>query len=625
MKSAVSPETWHERITDSRTRRERYLWIWEFFARLYTNGYRAVPDKNDDKLVTFPSGDQIKASLIFRNIEQTLALLEVPEIGVRATATDFARGLGAEDTHRESVVEQALYGSLLRSGLVKGAEEVDYIKRDGIIVGHGIDYVWWREVEQEVTLDQIPVYAENDAGGYAPHTVDGTPAFEPVRGKRLLWAGVQDEHVSPTEFLFDAGAKRIEKSPWHGFERPTKLALVKQNPRYRIADDIVGTDYVVRDLYGVEGQPEETITDAVMLVVIWDKVEKELLTFLETAPPGSGLTSARSSGGSIRKQPKGGERLLLPIAVEKWPLTFSHPDDSPFRFYVPIPANDHPFGISQIEHARNQAVEADKLRTRQANITRQIKRIPWYRKGRVDADQLQEALRSEDMKPVGLDILENEKPEALFGELPFPKVDSDIYKQYVIAEQGIDKTTGVSDVPGGGADTATEAEHIFDIGNARPRRKKRLYLKFLTACAGCHRDYLREFAPEGETVVVPDVDGRPLTLAYGRAAFEGQFDIEVVAGGGAMAISPVKQKLMIEATNQLMGKFGPMFDRVFLRQLLTMFDFRDINELMRAAMMGMGLPAPGAVPTPGYSPNNYSNAQTVRAGVNAPSEGPIAR
>lgn len=633
--SDVDVKLWQERIADARTRRERFLPIWEMYARMHTNAYRAVRDKNDDALVIFPTGDQVKAGLIFRNIEQTLALLEVPEIGVRVTATDFARALGAEDTHRESVVEQALWRSMMRSGLIKEDEEVDYIKRDGTIIGHGINYTCWRIVEEEVEVPAIPVFEVDATGVFVPVLDDsGAPVFETVKQRRVVWEGCQDERISPLEFLCDPGARRLYKASWHGFERPVKLAELRKDPRYRIPDDVVGTSFAIRDIYGNEGQEEEVITDAVMVIVIWDKETKTLLTFLETSPPGGVVTRARQVGNSIKDRTRANQ--LITIGAMKWPVEFSHPDYSPFTFYIPIPAQDHPFGISQIEHARNQAVEADKLRTRQANITRQIKRIPWYKKGRVDPQQIEEAYRSPDVKPVGLDIQDGEKPEQLFGELPVPTVDPDIYKQYVIAEQGVDKTTGISDVPGGGADTATEAEHIFEIGNARARRKKRKYLSFLTAVACRHLDYLRQFSPEGETIIVPDVDGRPLTLAYGREAFEGDFQIEVVAGGGAMALSPVKQKLMVEAAGLLFGKFGPFFDRIFLRQLLTMFDFRDINELMRAAMLGMGAqvpPAmlvppgagargspPGGVPREQFSVDDYSTPQAIRAGINALNE-----
>lgn len=624
MKPKDSIETWKKRIDAARARRQRYENLWAYFARLHTNAYRAVRELNDDKLVTLPSGDQVKAGLVFRNIEQTRALLEVPEIGIRATATDYTRELGAEDTHRESVVEQALYCSLLYSGLLKGAEETDPIKLDGIMLGHGVNYTGWRVVEEEIEVDRIPVMTEDDTGAFVPALADGIQVLEPVKQKRVVWEGCEDSHISPLEFLTDASCKRLYKSPWHGFERPVKLEVLKKNPRYHIPTEIEPTAFRVRDLYGDEGQEEEEITEAVMMIVIWDKIGKELLTFIETTSrAGSGAVAKPSSKTTKRAAP---DMDLVPIEVAPWPLTFSHPDDSPFSFFIPIPARDHPFGISQIEHARNQAMEADKLRTRQANITRHIKRIPWFNKNRVDQQQVQQAFQSDDMTPVGLDIREGEKPEQIFGDLPMPKVDADIYKQYIIAEQGVDKTTGVSDVPGGGADTATEAEFIYDVGNARPKRKKRLYLSFLTAVALRHRDYLREFSPEGETLVVPNVDGSPLTLAYGRAAFHGKFEIEVVPGGGAMALSPVKQKLMVEATNLLIGKFGPLFDRVYLRQLLTMFDFRGINELMRAAMAGMGLQGvPGSTPQPGYSPDNYSNPQAIRAGINAPNEGAITR
>jgi len=627
MKPTDSVEPWKKRIEASRTRRLRYEPLWACYARLHTNAYTAVKQANDDALVTFPNGDQVKAGLVFSNIEQTRALLEVPEIGVRATATDYTRQLGAEDTHRESVVEQALYRSLLFSGLIKSEEEADFVKLDGTILGHGINYTAWRLEEEEVEVDNIPILSEDDAGAFVPLMKDGAQSFEPVMAKQISWEGCEDTTISPLEFLADAACKRLDKAAWHGYERPVKLETLKKNPRYKIPDDIQATSFRIKDIYGEEGREEEDITDAVMLVVIWDKINKELLTFIETAPQGALGASATPTGKTRKSTATKPDMTLVGIAVERWPVTFSHPDASPFSFYIPISARNHPFGISQVEHARNPALEADKLRTRQANITRQIKRIPWYNKNRVDQAQIEKAFQSDDMVPIGLDIRESEKPENIFGELPIPSVHADIYKQYIVAEQSVNSVTGISDVPGGGAETATESEFIYQLGSARANRKKRLYLAFLTSVASRHRDYLREFSPDGETIVVPSVDGTPLTLAYGRQAFEGEFSIEIIAGGGAMSLSPVKQKMMIEATGMLLGRFGPQFDRVYLRQLLTMFDFRDINELMRAAMVGIMPPggAPGAVPQPGFSPEDYSNPQAIRAGINAPNEGAITR
>lgn len=614
-----SASTWQPRLDAARQRRQRYESLWACYARLHTNAYRAVKAENDDALVLLPNGDQVKAGLVFANIEQTMAQLEVPEIGVRATAYDYARELGAADTHREAVVEQALYWSLLNSGLIKDSEEADFVKLDGTLIGHGVNFTYWRREEQDVERDRIPVLEEGADGAFAPRLADGVPVFEPVTEREVNWEGCQDETISPLQFLADASCKRFDKAAWLGFERPTKLAELKKDSRYHIPDDVVGTTFNLKDLYGSESQDGEEMTDAVMVIVIWDKLNRELLTFLEScnhSVTGSyAKATARASGG-IKQD-------LYPIGMERWPLPFSHPDDAPFSFYIPIPARDHPFGISQVEHTRNQALEADKLRTRQANITRQIKRIPWYHKGRVDPDQLDQALKSDDMVAVGLDIRDGEKPEQLFGELPVPSIHPDIYKQYLVAEEGVDKTSGVSAVPGGGSDTATESEYVFQIGGARLGRKKRFYLKFLTSTAKRHCDYLKAFAPEGELVAVPDVDGRPLTLAYGRAAFAGKFNIEVVAGGGAMALSPVKQKMLIEFGAQISGKFGPLFDRAWLRQMLTQFDVRGVNELMRAAMMGMVPPGglPGAPPAPGFSPADITGPQTLRSAINAPNEG----
>lgn len=621
MNPTLSVEMWRERIDAARQRRERYESLWEFYARLHTNAYLAARDKNEDILVNLPNGDQVKAALVFRNIEQTMALLEVPEIGVRATATDYTQEIGTDETHREGVVEQALWRSLLRSGLIKGSEEADPVKRDGTIVGHGVTYTWWREELAEVEAGRIPVLEEGEDGTFAPAVgEDGLPVFETQTEQRIVWEGCQDEHISPLEFLFDATAKRMVKAAWHGYERPIALDRLRQDGRFEIPPELEGTTLRLRDLYGNEDD-EEIIENAVLLICIWDKDHKELLHFLETKQPAREVWRSQVAKANGAAAP---ETQLLPIGVTKWPVMFSHPDASPFNFFIPIPAQDHPFGISQIEHIRNQATEADKLRTRQANITRQLRRILWYNRNRVDEKQVTDAINAADgnVKAVGLNLQENEKPGDLFGELPVPNIDPEIYRQYTVAETGVDKTTGVSDVPGGGADTATEAEHIFEIGNARPKRKKRIYLSYLSSVAGCHRDYLRTFSPEGETVIVPDVDGRPITLAYGREAFVGDFDIEVLAGGGAMSLSPVKQKMLLEASGLLLHKFGPSFDRVFLRQLLTKFDFPGINELMRAVMLdqGLGMMAGGTVPRPGVTPAEYTNPQTLRAGINAASE-----
>ena len=623
MKPADDLAPWKSRLDAARRRRQRYETLWAHYARMHTNAYLAVQDKNEDKNVSLPNGDQVKASLVFRNIEQTRALLEVPEIGVRATALDYTRALGTADTHRESVVEQALYNSLSYSSLLDEAEEADTVKLDGTVIGHGINYTAWRVEEEEVERPGIQVLTEAEDGSFQPRLgADGQPVTEPITETVTTWEGCQDLCLSPLQFLTDASCKKFHHSPWHGFERPVQLAVLKKDPRYDIPDHITGVAFTLRDIYGREGQEDEELTDAVMVIVIWDKVRKELLTFIETAPQGVNGGIARATArASNQKTP---DTDLVSIAVQKWPVTFSHPDASPFSFYIPIPARDHPFGISQIEHVRNQALEADKLRTRQANLTRQIKRIPWVNKNRlVSEDQFRQAIQGDDLEPVLLNFQEGEKPDQIFGELPIPtSVPTDVYKQYLIAEEGVDKTTGVSAVPGGGADTATEAEHIFEVGGARTKRKKRLYLAFLTTCACRHRDFLREFSPEGELLTVPDVDGSPITLAYGRAAFEGRFKIEVVAGGGASSISPVRQKLMTELTNLVFGKFGPAFDRVWLRQILTLTDVRGLNELMRAMSLGMAPPgAPGgSVPLPGYSPENYSIPQTLRAGINAVNE-----
>lgn len=622
MTCTVSHEVWHERIKAARARREKYETLWSQYARLYANSYRAIQDKNEDRNVSLPNGDQVKVGMVYRNIEQTMALLEVPEIGVRATAEDFTYELGAEDSHREAVVETALVRSLNRSGLINGDEECDYIKRDGIIIGHGINYTYWRVVEEEVPLPPIPVLTEADDGTFVPlyDELAQQPVYERGTEKRITFEAVQDEHVSPIEFLFDAAARKIRKSSWHGWERAVKLEDLRKNPRYTIPDDIQPMVIQAKDIYGEEEPDESTEADSVKIITIWDKTNRELITFIEHNPP------ARVSSGK-RTRRRGRELELVEIGMEKWPVQFAHPDDSPFSFFIPSPCNDHPFGISQIEHIKNQAVEVDKLRSRAANLTRQLKVVLLYQKGKIDHDQLTQALRSPEAVPVGVSLQDGDDWQKLFKEVQPAKLPREIYDQITQAEEDVRKTTGISETPFGGAETATESENQMAVGGARPKRKRRLYLSFLTETAKRHLDYLREFAPEGQTIVVPAPDGTPLTLPFGRAALQGQFNVSVLPGGEAMTASPVKQKTMIELNAQIKGQFGPVFDRIFLRQMLTMFDVRDQNALMRAAQMGMQMPGMMGVPgqqRPELNLNDISNGQAIRAAVNAPNEGRAA-
>lgn len=619
-KPTIAADQWQKRIGAARTRRERYESVWAQYARLHTNAYKAVADKNDDQLITLPNGDQVKLGLVFSNIEQTIALLEIPEIGVRATAYDFDRELGAADTHREAVVEAGVHRSLMRSGLLTGPETVDAIKRDAVIVGHGIAYSGWMVIEEEVEGEETPVLRETAPGMFEPMLDnDGLPIYEPVIEKEVLFDGVRDEHVSPLEFLFEANARSIDAANWHGMEKVVALDVLRQDPRYDIPEWIEPTSYRLRNLYGQESDIEEVEADSVKLIIVYDKVHRELVTFLE------------ASGHNKGKKAKKGDdkKSLIVIAAKKFPVRFTAPDASPFTAFIPIPANDHPYGISQVEHTRNPAVEADKLRTRMANLTRQLKRIPWARKGRVDADQLTRAFAKPDAEPVLLDIQENEDPAKLFGELPFPIVHTELFAGIQQARDDIRWASGVSEVPFGGASTATESENLMAIGGARPNRKRRLFLSFLTRIAALHRDYLRQFAPEGQTIRTMDVDGSELLLTYGREAFAGDIGLEVVAGGGATALSPVKQKMLLETGSAFMGKFGPEFDLVFLRQALTAMDSRDINHMMRAAragMMGAAQPAlPGNPQRPEVNLNDYTDGQTIRAAINAPSEGRITR
>ena len=616
MRPSVDVETWCRRVKAARRRREQHEQKWAQYARLHTACYQAMRDRNDDESVELPSGDQVKVGAVFRNIEQTMAMLEVPAIAVDARAEDVRRELGMSDTHRESLLSAALVRSMRRSGLLERDEVADAVKRDGVIVGHGVSYSYWRLVQRRVPAGRALVMEVAEDGSFRPVLgVDGEAQYEDIEIDETVYEGVQDEYVSPLEFLFDASARSMRTARWHGREVIRPLAEVRNDPRYTVPNDITGTAYRIKDLYGQEAAPEEVFeADSVRLIDLWDKDNSELVTLIEH-------NGAR--GGKRKAQSGETDTEWLVARVEPWPMTFEHPDDSPFSFFIPIPANDAPFGVPQIEHVRNQAVELDKIRTRQANMTRQMKRVPVFKKGAVDGEQVRRAYNGADVEPVAVEVADGEKLSELFDEITMPPVHADLYNQQQAAEADINKTTGISDVPGGGANTATEAEHIFQIGNGRATRKRRLYLSYLREVAYSHKALLAQFAPLGQKLKVFGPDGQPVELEYGREAFAGDFTLDINPGGEAAVLSPVEQKSMIEVANLFLGRFGPVFDKVFARQVLTKLNFRDVNTMLQAipadvmSAMQMGKTGPQAPPAD-IAMNGQSNGQALQAAFNAP-------
>ena len=620
-------ELWSERIRASRSRREQYEYLWSQYARLHTNVYRAIKEENDDRTVELPSGDQVKIGLVHKNLEQTLALMETPEISVKAQALDYTQEQTLEDTHRESVVEQALHGSLSCGGLFRNGEHIDAIKRDAMMVGHGIVYSYWRREFRYMPGAPMPVLAESadPAGGYT-HALDagGAPMFARDMAPQLVYQAAQDDHVSPLEFLFEASAFSIPGANWHGREVITTTGAL-EDQGFELPPDLPASAYRRKTLYGEDPLADEYLEeDAVKHVVCWDKRERQVLHFLETC------SAPLSSGGSRRNK---GNRSIEPklalhlLRVDDWPVTFDHPDKSPFEALVLIPANDHPYGISQVEHIKTLALEADKLRTRSANLTRELKRVILYRKGAIDANEIDTVLKSPDGGGVAVQLDEDTTWDKVVKQLEQGGVPPELYKQIAQAMNDVLSVSGVQEFPYVSANTATESELQNQIGGARINRKKRLLLSFLSGVAETHRCLLREFAPPGQPIVVPGLDGAPILLTYGREAFTGRFLLSVRAGDSGL--SPARQKFYSDLFASLKGSFGPLFDLALLRESLTLFDIPNVEGLMRAAraglMGGMAQPALPGAPAPAANPINFTNPQALRSVANLAVESRGAR
>lgn len=614
MESSISLDVWYTRIKESREYVDLYAQRWQQNASLLTNAFTIKKAGNETDSVVLPSGDQVKMSLIFRNLEQTFALLDMAEIGVSAQAVDFTRELGRGDSHREQVVEQGLWQSMMFSGMINKEEVGDAIKWDASICGHAVCFSAWRIETDEVESSPALQFRESD-DGFMEQVFDefGAPVLKTRMQDVVSWEGVQDRRISPLDHLFDTQAESLEMARWSGFEEVVALQDLKDDESMSVPEDVKASGFERRTLQG--NDPVDTSEDSVRRIVVYDKRNRELLYFMEYNTHDAKQTSR--------------DKLHL-LKVVKNPFEVDHPDDSPFNYYVPQPANDHPLGIDQIEHIRNQSIEADKLRTRAANLTRQLKLLLLYKKkGGITQEELEKAWTSTDNKPIGLNMSDEDSWDDMIKEIKLGGVPKEIYDHVAMAEDDVRKTTGISEVPFGGADTATESENQMSIGGARPRRKSRKFLKFLGGVAQTHKNFLQTYAPQGQTIPVFTADGLSLNLPYGREAFYGKFLLTVTTAGGVYAVTPVKMKMFNETFDRVFGRFGPKFDLIMLRKMLDMHDVRDKNQLMLAAQEAFGLgqyapqPQPGGfIPGQAAPPNlnDLSPGQTIRGAINSIAE-----
>lgn len=597
---------WKKRIQAARERRKPYEELWQQYAALHTEGSLCSENPEKDKLVAIPGRqDMVKLGVIFRNIEQTLGYLDVDDIGVTARAASFRYQLNNVDTHNEAVVEQAIYNSLTESGLVDGAEIFDRIKLDALLCGHGISYSWWRQIEEEIEVEQIQVMMEMDDGSYEVSLdKSGNPEYESHTETITVYENVRDERISPLEFLISSTAQSVEESFWYGFERIKRVEDLKLESRYKLPKKLQGGSFEIKTLSGDRSSGIDMYQeDSVRIITIWDKTTRKLLVFLE---------AVKLSEDTGKNRTQDTEFYLL--SRVKYPVKFDHPDDSPFGFFIPVPAADNPFGISQVEHIRNPAVEADILRSRRANLARTQKRFFMYDKNKIDQEQVKNALQSnQDMEAIGVDIQDGGDLNRLFKEVQTPNVPDALLQFASEPEETVLKNSGVLETPFAGADTATESEIQQMIGQARVNRKRNKMFNFLEQVARIHLCFLREFAPPGQEMRVTFADGNEQILYYGREAFQGKFKLKIEPGGGSSAISPVRQKMLIDAMGIVGPNMGPKANLMLFREVLTQLDVRNLNDILQAAREHLlGTSAPGQAPTPGQLPPTQAGIPTSR-------------
>ncbi len=619
----ITNDTWRKRIDAARDRREPFETLWQHYCKLHSDAEQIILNGDDDNRISkLPNGDRVRLGLVFRNIEQTMGYLETDDIGVTARAMAYTRPLDNIDTNNESVVEQAVYDSMKNSGLIGGADRLDRIKLDALLVGHGVSFSWWKVLDEQVETSRIPVLREKD-GLLEPKTdKSGQPVYKPQMETVTLWEGMVDERISPLEFLCSSTCTSLDESHWLGFERIVRLDDLKSDSRFAgLPAGLKGGSYEIKTLQGERGPggTDYYMEDSVKLITVWDRMTRELITFLETSDKKERQAHKKDNPSDVSEN-------FLRLKQVQFPVEFDNPHDSPFAVYIPIPASDHPYGVSQVEHIRNPALESDMMHTRFANQSREQKRLWVYDKNKVEQSQVNDAINGkQSLAAMGMDVQDGEDLSRIFKDIQTVNIPDSLLNAATIAEDIVRKNSGVAETPFGGTETATESENQMMIGQARVNRKRNKLFSFLEQLAQIHLAYLRTFAPDGSSIRVVLADGTDALLNYGREAFMGRFNIKIEPGGGATAISPVRQKMLIEAVGMVGNNMGPKASLLLFREVLTQMDIRNVNGILQAAREFMIPPASPATPAPGMpqgispslpNPAQMTNPNQLGAAVN---------
>lgn len=629
----VPLDDWRARIEGARTERAKFVDSWARNARLYAMA-RAIGPRSetwlDGQEDLLGRRDRIALGLVHRNAEQTMAVLDMPEVGLSATMVEFYRETTESDEAAENLVSAAVGQSLRDSGLLSGPKVADMVKQVALICGHGVSFTHWRRVTRDLDLGLGPVFevtGEDADGGEILEPKlgdDGEPLIEPMSVTEVVREQCADVFVSPLDFLFDTQAPSIAMSGWHAFEQLVRLKDLQADGRFMLPDELEERTHRRVNLFNETPGAEVTTTKGVAVITAFDKATRQMCVFLEA-------DRCQRVDDRHASEPLSRERAPLHcIMAETFPVDMASPDDSPFSAFVPMPLVDFPWGISQIGTIRVSAEMADKLESRLSTQTLDQKRIFLTdANSGVTEDAIRDAMRAPDFAVVSIQNGMGQDLSKLLTELPMQKVTEETFGGINRGKADVAATSGVADMPYGGAGTATESENMMAVGGARVQRKRQLYLQYLEHAAQVHLAYLATFAPDGQTIMVQGLWGAE-PMRYGREAFAaGRFNLRAVPSGSAAADTPVQQKAKVDFAGMVAPFAGPALKLVLLETLATSLGLHDQARLRRAAIQDMqGSLAPpmgpggvdgrlqGRVP----SPEAAMPGQVMRYGINALNE-----
>jgi len=275
------------------------------------------------------------------------------------------------------------------------------------------------------------------------------------------------------------------------------------------------------------------------------------------------------------------------------------------------------------------------INTLYQNIVRQAQhstRKGFYRKGKLDASQIEQLTNNVDMEWIPLDIPERRAMTDFILPYTPPPVNNAIYQALQGAERAFQEVSGMTDPQMGksSADSATEASHVEKYSGSRIAHDRKILAECWRRAGKIANDSLDANMTKERAVQVIGTDGETFSALVDPDMIMGDFDVSVDFEDMAPVNSAMQNQGKIQML-QIAGQAPEYFmDESLVRGWLEPYGIKDqkfVDAMVQSAQMKMQLlmmqaqgqgAAPGPVPEAGAPTSEHQAISQSGAGTQSP-------